>query len=129
MQENLNEDLLKQYTGVGIHKDDLVFSIDDYPLKKFASQGQQKTFLLALKLAQFRQMQETMGKTPILLLDDIYDKLDEIRMRELMKVVSEKGFEQIFITDTHADRVVDFFKDSGIEVRSYEIEEGGAING
>jgi DNA replication and repair protein RecF len=129
LQENLNEDLLKQYTGVGIHKDDLVFSIDDYPLKKFASQGQQKTFLLALKLAQFRQMQETMGKTPILLLDDIYDKLDEMRMRELMKVVSEKGFEQIFITDTHADRVVDFFKDSCIEVRSYEIEEGGVING
>jgi DNA replication and repair protein RecF len=129
LEKNLNEDLLKQYTGVGIHKDDLVFSIDGYPLKKFASQGQQKTFLLALKLAQFRQMQDSMGKTPILLLDDIYDKLDEWRMRELMKVVSEKGFEQIFITDTHSDRVVDFFKDSGIEVKSYEIEEGGIING
>ena len=129
LESNLNEDLLKQYTGMGIHKDDLVFSIDGYPLKKFASQGQQKTFLLALKLAQFRQMQETMGKTPILLLDDIYDKLDEWRMRELMKVVSEKGFEQIFITDTHSDRVVDFFKDSGISVKSYEIEEGGILNG
>jgi len=129
LEKNLNEDLLKQYTGVGIHKDDLVFSIDGYSLKKFASQGQQKTFLLALKLAQFRQMQDSMGKTPILLLDDIYDKLDEWRMRELMKLVSEKGFEQIFITDTHADRVVDFFKDSGIEVKSYEIEEGGIING
>ena len=129
LESNLNEDLLKQYTGMGIHKDDLVFSIDGYPLKKFASQGQQKTFLLALKLAQFRQMQETMGQTPILLLDDIYDKLDEWRMRELMKVVSEKGFEQIFITDTHSDRVVDFFKDSGISVKSYEIEEGGILNG
>jgi DNA replication and repair protein RecF len=129
LEEGVNEDILKQYTGTGIHKDDLVFTIDGYPLKKFASQGQQKTFLLALKLAQFRQMQEMMGKTPILLLDDIYDKLDEWRMRELMKVVSEKGFEQIFITDTHANRVVDFFKDSGIAVKSFEIEEGGIIDG
>lgn len=129
LKNNLNEDLLKQYTGRGVHKDDLVFTIDGFPLKKFASQGQQKTFLLALKLAQFRQMQEVMGKTPILLLDDIYDKLDELRMRELMKLVTEKGFEQIFITDTHSDRVVDFFKDSGIDVKAYEIEEGGLING
>lgn len=128
LNDNLNEDLLKQYTGKGIHKDDLVFSIDGYQLKKFASQGQQKTFLLALKLAQFRQMQDVMGKTPILLLDDIYDKLDELRMRELMKVVSEKGFGQIFITDTHADRVVEFFKDSGIDVNSYEIKAGGEVN-
>lgn len=129
LKSSINEDLLKQYTGKGIHKDDLVFSIDGFPLKKFASQGQQKTFLLALKLAQFRQMQDVMGKTPILLLDDIYDKLDEYRMRELMKVVSEKGFGQIFITDTHSERVVAFFEESGIPVKSYEIEEGGKIDG
>ena len=129
LKSSINEDLMKQYTGVGIHKDDLVFNIGDYQLKKFASQGQQKTYLLALKLAQFRQMQEVMGATPILLLDDIYDKLDEMRMRELMQVVSENGFGQIFITDTHSKRVLSFFKNSGIEVNSYQIKEGGKVHG
>jgi DNA replication and repair protein RecF len=127
--DNLRDDLLKQYTGRGIHKDDLVFSIDGFQLKKFASQGQQKTFLLALKLAQFKQMQDTMEKTPILLLDDIYDKLDEIRMKQLMRLVSAEGFEQIFITDTHPDRVASFFSELGIEVKLLEINEGGMLNG
>lgn len=127
--DNLNDDLLKQYSGKGIHKDDLVFSIDGFQLKKFASQGQQKTFLLALKLAQFKQMQDTMEKTPILLLDDIYDKLDEFRMKQLMRLVSDEGFEQIFISDTHSDRVAAFFEELGIEVKSFEIKEGGIIDG
>jgi DNA replication and repair protein RecF len=128
LQSSLNEDLMKQYTNVGVHKDDLIFNIDGFQLKKFASQGQQKTFLLALKLAQFRQMQEVMEATPILLLDDIYDKLDEVRMRELMQVVSENGFGQIFITDTHSKRVAAFFEGSGIEVNSFHIKEGGSLN-
>jgi DNA replication and repair protein RecF len=129
LKNAVREDLLKQYTTKGIHKDDLVFTIDGYPLKKFGSQGQQKTFLLALKLAQFRQMQLKMGKAPILLLDDIYDKLDSARMKHLMELVSEKGFEQIFITDTHPTRVKEMFTQSGFDVNSVQIKEGGLIDG
>ena len=129
LKANVKEDVQRQYTMRGIHKDDLIFSIEGNPLKKFASQGQQKTFLLALKLAQFKQMQEVMGETPILLLDDIYDKLDEKRMKQLLSLVSEDGFGQLFITDTHKDRVADLFSQSGMEVRSFEIKDGGVING
>ena len=129
LKDAIRDDLIKQYTTKGVHKDDLVFTIDGYPLKKFGSQGQQKTFLLALKLAQFRQMQEKMQKTPILLLDDIYDKLDSTRMKQLMELVSEKGFEQIFITDTHPTRVRELFINSGFEVNAIQIKEGGTIEG
>lgn len=129
LKNSIQDDLIKQYTTKGVHKDDLVFTIDGYPLKKFGSQGQQKTFLLALKLAQFRQMQEKMEKAPILLLDDIYDKLDSKRMRHLMDLVSEKGFEQIFITDTHPTRVKEMFNNSGFDVKSIPIKEGGIIDG
>lgn len=129
LKDSVQEDLIKQYTTKGVHKDDLVFTIDGYPLKKFGSQGQQKTFLLALKLAQFRQMQEKMGKAPILLLDDIYDKLDSNRMKHLMELVREKGFEQIFITDTHPTRVKEIFSSSGFDVNSIRINEEGASDG
>ena len=129
LKDSIQDDLIKQYTTKGVHKDDLVFTIDGYPLKKFGSQGQQKTFLLALKLAQFRQMQEKMGKAPILLLDDIYDKLDSNRMKHLMELVGEKGFEQIFITDTHPTRVKEIFTNSGFDVNSIQINEGGTIDG
>lgn len=129
LKDSIQEDLIKQYTTKGVHKDDLVFTIDGYPLKKFGSQGQQKTFLLALKLAQFSQMHEKMGKAPILLLDDIYDKLDSKRMKHLMELVGEKGFEQIFITDTNPTRVKEIFTSSGFDVNSIQIREGGAING
>jgi len=129
LKDTVREDLQKNYTTKGVHKDDLVFTIDGHPLKKFGSQGQQKTFLLALKLAQYRQMQKKMEKSPILLLDDIYDKLDSKRMNNLMKLVTEKGFEQIFITDTHPTRVAEMFKESGIEVNSIQIKKGGHIEG
>ena len=129
LKDAIRDDLLKQFTTKGVHKDDLVFTIDDYPLKKFGSQGQQKTFLLALKLAQFRQMQDSMKSTPILLLDDIYDKLDSERMKQLMEVVSEKGFSQIFITDTHPTRVKEMFADSGFTICLIEIKKGEKTDG
>lgn len=129
LKKSIQDDLIKQYTTKGIHKDDLVFTIDGYPLKKFGSQGQQKTFLLALKLAQFRQMQLKMEKAPILLLDDIYDKLDSTRMKHLMELVTEKGFEQIFITDTHPSRVEEIFTEMGFNVKSVGIKGGGIFDG
>ena len=76
---SLDKDRVSQYTNVGIHKDEIVFEMNEYPIKKTGSQGQQKSFLIALKLAQFDFMQKQMSFKPILLLDDIFDKLDDKR--------------------------------------------------
>jgi len=104
LKTNLNKDKALQYTSVGIHKDDLKFEIEDYPIKKFGSQGQQKSFLIALKLAQFDFIKTQSGVTPILLLDDIFDKLDENRVTQIIALVDDENFGQIFITDTHPER-------------------------
>lgn len=100
----LDKDRALQYTSVGIHKDDLDFTIDGHPIKKFGSQGQQKSFLIALKLAQFHFIKEQAKTTPILLLDDIFDKLDENRVAQIVALVDNDEFGQLFISDTHADR-------------------------
>ena len=104
LKTNLNKDKALQFTSVGIHKDDLKFEIEDYPIKKFGSQGQQKSFLIALKLAQFDFIKTQSGVTPILLLDDIFDKLDENRVTQIIALVDDEDFGQIFITDTHPER-------------------------
>ena len=93
------------YTTVGIHKDELAFYLGDYPLKRIASQGQTKSFLVALKLAQFEFMKKACGKYPILLLDDIFDKLDATRVERIVKLVATDRFGQIFITDTNRDHL------------------------
>ncbi len=104
LESNLNKDKALQYTSVGTHKDDLVFLIDDFPIKKFGSQGQQKSFLIALKLAQFDFIKQQSGVSTILLLDDIFDKLDENRVAQIISLVDDDHFGQIFISDTHAER-------------------------
>ena len=104
LQRNLPKDKMLQYTGVGVHKDDLVFNISEYPIKKFGSQGQQKSFLIALKLAQFEFLKQQSNSTPILLLDDIFDKLDENRVSQIIALVNKEHFGQIFISDTHIER-------------------------
>ncbi len=104
LKNALEKDRALQYTSVGIHKDDLNFEIDGYPIKKFGSQGQQKSFLIALKLAQFHFIKTQSQTTPILLLDDIFDKLDESRVSHIVSLVDDSQFGQIFISDTHADR-------------------------
>ncbi len=101
---SINKDRMLQYTSVGIHKDDLDFSIKGYPVKKFGSQGQQKSFLIALKLAQFDFIKAQSGETPLLLLDDVFDKLDEQRVAQIIQLVNDENFGQLFISDTHADR-------------------------
>lgn len=110
LKTNINKDKALQYTSVGTHKDDLVFTIDDFPIKKFGSQGQQKSFLIALKLAQFDFIKQQSGVSPILLLDDIFDKLDENRVAQIISLVDDKHFGQIFISDTHADRTENVIK-------------------
>lgn len=110
LKENLNKDKALHYTSVGIHKDDLNFEIESFPIKKFGSQGQQKSFLVALKLAQFDFIKEKSGVSPILLLDDIFDKLDENRVAQIIKLVDNENFGQLFISDTHAERTEEVVK-------------------
>ena len=104
LEENINKDRALHYTSVGIHKDDLSFEIDHYPIKKFGSQGQQKSFLIALKLAQFEFLKKQSGQKPILLFDDVFDKLDESRVEKIIEMVNNDDFGQLFISDTHAER-------------------------
>ncbi len=103
-EENLKKDRALQYTSVGTHRDDLSFKIENHPIKKFGSQGQQKSYLIALKLAQFDFIKAQSNTTPILLLDDIFDKLDESRVTQIIDLVNDDNFGQLFISDTHADR-------------------------
>ena len=110
LRENLEKDRMLQYTSQGIHKDDLDMEIGEYPIKKFGSQGQQKSFLIALKFAQFQFMKAQHSGTPILLLDDIFDKLDESRVAHIISLVNQDLFGQIFISDTHADRTENIVK-------------------
>jgi len=117
-----DKDKVIQYTSVGVHKDDLVFLINDVPVRRYASQGQQKSFLIALKLAQFNFMAQVKGAAPILLLDDIFDKLDQNRVTRLMELVTQNGFGQLIITDSHIDRLKIIFDEMGIELPIYHVK-------
>ncbi|WP_031425369.1 DNA replication/repair protein RecF [Flavimarina sp. Hel_I_48] len=102
--EALQKDRMMQYTTVGTHKDDLSLKIEGHHVKKFGSQGQQKSFLIALKLAQFDFIKKQSGTTPLLLLDDIFDKLDEKRVAQIINLVNDANFGQLLLTDTHSER-------------------------
>ncbi len=121
LNQSLEKDRVLTYTSKGIHKDDLLFEMMHYPIKKVGSQGQQKTFLVALKLAQMIRIKELTGKTPILLLDDIFDKLDDKRVTHLIDLVNQENFGQIFITDTHKERTESILKDIKEPINIYEI--------
>lgn len=110
-----DNDLSSQHTTVGIHKDDYFFLMDDYPLKRFGSQGQQKTFLVALKLAQFESTTNIKKTKPILLLDDIFDKLDNNRVGYLINLVGNNNFGQVFISDTQTERISQIFSSFNID--------------
>lgn len=125
LEQQLDRDRLLERTTVGIHKDDLLFSIHDgLALKKFGSQGQQKSFLIALKLAQYSFLQQQKGFKPLLLLDDIFDKLDDKRIRKLMQMVSDDDFGQIFLTGTNAQQINRIFGEINRKARIFEIEAG-----
>jgi len=121
---NRERDRHLQRSDGGIHKDDFVFGIGNYPLRKFGSQGQQKTFLIALKLAQFEFVREHCGIKPILLLDDIFDKIDETRLACLMELVSRHTFGQVFVSDTHEYRVPALFRNAGAEMKVFRVHQG-----
>lgn len=125
-QERRRKDSILQRTTGGIHRDDLVFSLQDHPLKRVASQGQLKTFVLALKLAQFQLLKAARGRTPILLLDDIFDKLDPDRVAQLLKLILQEEYGQIFLSDTDPGRVGRITAGLSTTVRLYRVEEGHA---
>ncbi len=127
LQNSLRRDLILQRSNIGIHKDDYVFEIDGHPLKKFGSQGQQKSFVIALKLAQFDLIRQHKGFKPILLLDDIFDKLDDQRIAKLMELVSGHTFGQLFVTDARPERTERIFEQLiNTEVMIYNIANGQA---
>ncbi|HIP36338.1 MAG TPA: DNA replication/repair protein RecF [Crocinitomix sp.] len=121
LAESSQKDSRYGYTTVGIHKDDLVFQINGNPIKKFGSQGQQKSFLIALKLTQFEYITKLLNKKPILLLDDIFDKLDHNRVEQLLKMVSDHVFGQVLITDTDVDRIEKVFKNIKVNKQTFTI--------
>lgn len=130
LEKNFERDLLYKYTTAGIHRDDFLFEIGTketelYPLKRCGSQGQQKCFLISLKLAQYSIMKELNGGVaPILLLDDIFDKLDMKRVEYLLSMVSEDGFGQIFITDSNKVRMAALVEKVGSSCKNFTVEDG-----
>lgn len=124
LNESVNKDCTVRYTTNGIHKDDLQLLINGYPVKKYGSQGQQKSFVIAVKLAQFEYMRRIKKYKPILLLDDIFDKLDDTRVQQIIKLVSDDKFGQVFITDTQRTRIEYIFKDHEIDHSIFEVVDG-----
>ena len=116
------------YTQWRIHKDDVLLKMNNHLIKKIGSQGQQKSFLIALKLAQFEFIKNNIGYAPILLLDDIFDKLDDNRVFKLVEFVKDKNINQVFITDTHELRCKQILDKTDIEFSIYTINNGQIEN-
>lgn len=119
--DSLQKDRMLQYSSTGIHKDDLVFELNGHSLKKFGSQGQQKSLLIALKLAQFDFIKKQSGVAPIVLFDDIFDKLDAERVQQIVNMVNKAAFGQLFITDTHEERTELIVKSTELDYEIFKI--------
>ena len=124
LQRSRERDLVNQFTTSGVHRDDVIFKIGGYPLRKYGSQGQQKSFLIALKLAQYRMLAETTGEKPILLLDDLFDKLDMRRVQHLLELVAGDDFGQICITDCNKVRLESTLAAAATDYALFEVEGG-----
>ena len=124
LRENLQKDRILQFTSVGVHKDDILFNLGNYPIKKLGSQGQKKTYLVALKLSQFDFIKELSGLTPILLLDDIFDKLDKHRVEQIVKLVADDHFGQIFITDTNREHLDRMIREISAGAKIFQVSNG-----
>lgn len=124
LASSFSKDRLLQFTSIGVHKDDLTLMLNDHLIKKEGSQGQQKTYLIALKLAQFEFMQNISKVKPLLLLDDIFDKLDVSRVENFIKLVSNDSFGQIFITDTNKGRLNEILEKLHSGYRLFRVDSG-----
>lgn len=127
LAENRMRDDIIGYTTKGIHKDELEMFLGEYPLKRVASQGQSKSFLVALKLAQFFFLKKSKQVTPILLLDDIFDKLDSTRVQQIVSLVAGKEFGQIFITDTNREHLNQLLENVSGEKRVFYVDNGKLV--
>ena len=127
LRKALGKDRLLGYTSVGVHRDDLSLTIDEYSVKKIGSQGQKKTFLIALKLAQYAWLYQTNKIKPLLLLDDIFDKLDAGRVKRIIELVGEEIFGQVFITDTNRQHLDDILKAQNVEYKLFFAEGDGSF--
>jgi DNA replication and repair protein RecF len=125
LRESEHKDRVLQYTTTGVHKDDLLMSLSGHPIKRIGSQGQQKTFLVALKLAKFDFIRKVNGFHPILLLDDVFDKFDARRVRQIIRLVAEREFGQIFVTDTNRERIKNVLSDLSIAYKLFQVETDG----
>lgn len=125
---NLDKDKILGRTSIGIHKDDLIFKMNNKSVKTFASQGQTKSFILALKLSQFKILADEKGIKPILLLDDLFDKLDHKRVQQLIELLEVEEVEQVFISDTDTERVVNILEEMNVPYKKIVINEGSQIN-
>ena len=121
LTRSIEKDRHLQFTSCGIHKDDLIFEIDNHPIKSFGSQGQQKSFLISLKLAQFDFLKNESKSSPILLFDDIFDKLDNGRVKQLMKLANEEEFGQLFLSDTDLSRTEKIIKELNRDYKIFKL--------
>ena len=121
IKDSFQKDVILQYTSVGLHKDDFVFNIDENRIKRFGSQGQQKSFLIALKLAQFDYLKNETGNSPILLMDDVFDKLDLMRVKRIVEIVNSTNFGQLFLSDTDKDRIEKVLSSLNLSSKIFEV--------
>lgn len=124
LKENRMRDQIMGFSLRGIHKDELNMLLGDFPIKREGSQGQNKTYLVALKLAQFDFLKRTGTTVPLLLLDDIFDKLDASRVEQIIKLVAGDNFGQIFITDTNREHLDRILHKVGSDYKMFRVEKG-----
>jgi DNA replication and repair protein RecF len=122
-EQSFDKDLILQRTNHGIHKDDFLFLLEKNPLKNYGSQGQQKSYVISLKLANFEIIRTIKGFPPFLLLDDIFEKLDQQRIKQLLSIISSNNFGQIFITDARAEISIPMFKNLDKKMSTFNIEK------
>lgn len=128
LKENRQRDRIMGYSLKGVHKDDLIMKLGEFPIKREGSQGQNKTYLIALKLAQFDFLKRTGSQTtPLVLLDDIFDKLDALRVEQIVKLVSGDNFGQIFITDTNREHLDKILHKLDGDYAVFEVESGTVV--
>ena len=125
MDEARRHDEIVKHTSVGPHRDDIEMELDGMPMRRTGSQGQCKTFTIALRLAQYDFLREATGMRPLLLLDDIFDKLDATRVERIMGLVTGEGFGQIFVTDTNRTHLDEIMARTGGDYRLWRVEKGG----
>ena len=121
IRDSFQKDVILQYTSTGLHKDDFIFNLDENRIKKFGSQGQQKSFLIALKLAQFDYLKNKTGNSPILIMDDIFDKLDLLRVKRIVEMVNSTNFGQLFLSDTDKERIEKVLSGLNLTSKIFEV--------